>query len=323
MVSRSTGTGIALAIQLPSPALPRQRAFLETLADIAIGARRPREPYQGIDARRSDRAPRDRRFENGAGATCRVQCGRLARVRARAETRTVSENAATAIVIGASSGLGRALAVELARNNYALLLVASDLRDLDALGASLNLAHGIAVRALALDLAREVDPGARIVAALDGMPRLRLRCSCRSAIRATTMTLTLDAAGIGQLLAVNLHAPLAIVHALLPVLVQAQGTIVLFGSVAATRGRGRNVVYAAAKRALVSLYESLRQRYRARELRVQIYELGFMKTNLTHGMRLPLPAVIRIRLRAPSCAGLVAAHRVDICQAGGRRSRSW
>jgi short-subunit dehydrogenase len=65
---------------------------------------------------------------------------------------------------------------------------------------------------------------------------------------------------------------------------------VLFGSVAAIRGRGKNVVYAGAKRALVSLYESLRQRYRPRELRVQLYELGFMATNLTYGMKLPLPA---------------------------------
>jgi len=82
----------------------------------------------------------------------------------------VSDNATTAIVVGASSGLGRALATELAARGHALLLVASDRRDLDALGASLNLAHGIAVRALALDLGREADPGARIVSALDGMP---------------------------------------------------------------------------------------------------------------------------------------------------------
>jgi short-subunit dehydrogenase len=202
----------------------------------------------------------------------------------------VSERSSTAIVIGASSGLGRALAEELARSHYALLLVASDRRDLDALGASLNLAHGIAVRALALDLAREADPGARIAAALDGMPGVSALLLPLGYSRDDD-DLLLDAAGIGQLLAINLHAPLAIVHALLPSLVEAHGTIVLFGSVAATRGRGRNVVYAGAKRALVSLYESLRQRYRARELCVQMYELGFMKTNLTHGVRLPLPAV--------------------------------
>ena len=64
----------------------------------------------------------------------------------------------------------------------------------------------------------------------------------------------------------------------------------MFGSVAAIRGRGRNVVYATAKRGLVSLYESVRQRHRSSELRVQLYQLGFLATNLTHGMRLPMPA---------------------------------
>ena len=202
----------------------------------------------------------------------------------------MSERVATAIVIGASSGLGRALAAELARRQYALLLVASDRRDLDALGASLNIEHGIAVRAIALDLGREADPGARILAALDGMPPPAALLLPIGQSREDD-DLSLDTLAIGQMLAINLHAPVAIVHALLPRLVEAHGAIVLFGSVAAVRGRGRNVVYAAAKRALVSLYESLRQRYRPRDLRVQLYELGFMETNLTYGMRLPLPAV--------------------------------
>jgi short-subunit dehydrogenase len=201
----------------------------------------------------------------------------------------VSGETATAIVIGASSGLGRALAEELARTGHALLLVASDRRDLEALGASLDVAHAVAPRTLALDLGREADPGARILAALDGLPPVTALLLPIGHSREDD-DLSLDASGIGQLLAVNLHAPLAIVHALLPRLVEAHGAIVLFGSVAATRGRGRNVVYAGTKRALVSLYESLRQRYRPRELRVQMYELGFMATNLTFGMKLPLPA---------------------------------
>lgn len=192
----------------------------------------------------------------------------------------------TAVVIGASSGLGRALATELAHTRHDLLLVASDARDLDALAADLTLRHGVDVRTLALDLGREGDPGARIVAALDGLPPpdallLPLGWSRQDD------DFSLDAGAIGQLLAINLHAPLAIVHALLPRLVETHGTIVLFGSIAAVRGRGRNVAYAAAKRALVSLYESLRQKYRPRELKVQLYQLGFLATNLTHGMALP------------------------------------
>lgn len=195
----------------------------------------------------------------------------------------------TALVVGASSGLGRALANELACRGHDLLLVASDERDLDALAADLRLRHGIDARGLALDLGREAEPGARVVDALDGMSPLSALLLPIGHSRGDD-DFSLDAARIGQLLAINLHAPLAIVHALLPRLLDARGAIVLFGSIAAVRGRGRNVVYASAKRGLESLYESLRQRHSPRELRVQLYRLGFLATNLTHGMRLPTAA---------------------------------
>ncbi len=195
----------------------------------------------------------------------------------------------TALVVGASSGLGRALASELARRGHDLLLVASDARDLEALAADLNVRHGIAVRALALDLGREADPGARIANALIGMPPLDTLLLPVGHSRSDD-DFSLDASRIGQLLAINLHAPLAIVHALLPTLLETRGVIVLFGSIAAVRGRGRNIVYAASKRGLVSVYESLRQRYTPHELRVQLYQLGFLATNLTHGIQLPTPA---------------------------------
>lgn len=192
----------------------------------------------------------------------------------------------SAIVVGASSGLGRALATQLAQHRHDLLLVASDPRDLEALAADLHLRHGVVVRALAFDLAREPDPGARIVAALDGLSAPQALLLAAGTSREDD-DFALDAAAIGQLLAINLHAPLAIVHSLLPRLLETRGTIVLFGSIAAVRGRGRNVVYASAKRGLISLYESLRQRHRPGQLRVQLYQLGFLATNLTHGMKLP------------------------------------
>lgn len=196
----------------------------------------------------------------------------------------------TAVVVGASSGLGRALAVELARRGQPLLLVASDARDIEAIGADLRIRHDAVVRCLALDLAREADPGARLTAALEALPPVT------SVLLAVGLSrggddFGLDASRIGELLAINLHAPLAIVHALLPRLRETRGVVVLFSSIAAVRGRGRNVVYAAAKRGIESMYESLRHRHAGAELRVQLYRLGFLATNLTHGMRLPMPAV--------------------------------
>lgn len=216
----------------------------------------------------------------------------------------------TALVVGASSGLGRALAGELAQRGHDLLLVASDARDVEALAADLNLRHAVAVRALALDLGREADPGARIAAVLAGMAPLSTLLLPLGCSRADD-DFSLDATRIGQLLAINLHAPLAIVHALLPLMLQSRGTIVLFGSIAGVRGRGRNVVYASAKRGLQSLHESLRQRYEPSELRVQFYRLGFLATNLTWGLRLPLAAA------EPAAIARTVVQRL------GRRSAHW
>lgn len=196
----------------------------------------------------------------------------------------------SAIVVGASSGLGRALAAELARGGRDLLLVASDERDLAAIAADLSIRHGVAVRTLALDLSREPDPGARIRARMDTLPSAADALLLPVGHSRGDDDFSLDAAGTGELLAINLHAPLQIVQTLRTDLAARRGVIVLFGSIAAVRGRGRNVVYAAAKRALVSLYESLRQHHPRRELRIQLYQLGFLATNLTHGMKLPTAA---------------------------------
>lgn len=195
----------------------------------------------------------------------------------------------TAIVIGASSGLGRALAEELARTGQPLLLVASDPRDLAAQVADLGLRFGVEVRMLALDLAGEADPGARVLGALDSMPAVKSLLLAVGTSR-NDDDFSLGVAAIGQLLAINLHAPLAIAHALLPMLLESRGTIVGFGSIAAVRGRSRNVVYAAAKRGLETSFESLRHRHESAALRVQFYRLGFLRSNLTFGMRLPLAA---------------------------------
>lgn len=222
----------------------------------------------------------------------------------------------TAVIVGASSGLGRALASELASRGGDLLIVASDPRDLEAIAADLSLRHGINVRGVAMDVGIEANPSARILTALEGMSPITGLLLPIGVSREDDDG-TLDARGIGQLLAINLHAPLAIVHGLLAQLLQTRGVVVLFGSIASIRGRGRNIVYASAKRGLISLYESLRQRYRPDELRVQFYQLGFLATNLTYGMRLPMRAL------DPASVAKTVARRIGGRSAFRHVPRRW
>jgi short-subunit dehydrogenase len=194
----------------------------------------------------------------------------------------------TALVVGASSGLGRALALELARAGHPLLLVASDRRDLAAEAADLSLRFSVPVAIAAIDLASCADPAAQLRPLLDSLPPLNALLLPVGMSRSDDDA-SLATPAIGPLLAINLHAPLSLIHGLLPQLLESRGVVVGFGSIAAARGRSRNRVYAAAKRGLESCFESLRHGHRPQELRVQFYRLGFLRSNLTFGMRLPLP----------------------------------
>ena len=65
-----------------------------------------------------------------------------------------------------------------------------------------------------------------------------------------------------------------------------KGTIVGFGSVSSTIGRNVNTVYAASKRGLESLFESLSITALNSKLKIQFYNIGYLDTNLSYGKKL-------------------------------------
>ena len=190
-------------------------------------------------------------------------------------------------VVGASAGLGRALAEALARDSRPLLLVASDKQDLDAQAADLRIRFGGETRALAVDVsaARAAE---EIATALEGKPIDGLLFPVGAVDEDDDGRLAGER--LERLMRVNLISIMTITARLLPRMrAQGRGVIVGFGSVAAARGRSRNVVYSAAKRALESYFESLRHAEEACGIAVALYVVGFMDTNQAFGRQLRLP----------------------------------
>lgn len=196
-----------------------------------------------------------------------------------------------ALIVGASAGVGRALTEALAARGASLLLVASDVRDLDALAAHLRLIYRVDVQTVAADATRVaecialVGQAAAVFGAIDSLyfPIGASRADDRG---------LLNMAQSSAIVNTNLAVVIGLTSRFLPQLLESpQAQIVGFSSIAAIRGRKSNMVYSAAKRGLESYFESLRHLTAVTGVRVQLYQLGYVATQQSFGQRLLFPAV--------------------------------
>ncbi len=188
--------------------------------------------------------------------------------------------------MGASAGVGRALSEALAARGDALLLVASDARDLEPQASHLRLLYGVQVEIVAADAIRPEEFLEKIISAAQTFGEIEgLFFPIGASTSDDIGTLPVEKAR--WLIDANLFTVMAVVGHFLPALLTTNhGYIVGFGSIAAVRGRRTNITYAAAKRGLASYFESLRHIAAQSQIRVQLYQLGYVETQQTFGRRL-------------------------------------
>jgi NADP-dependent 3-hydroxy acid dehydrogenase YdfG len=161
-----------------------------------------------------------------------------------------------AVVTGASSGIGRAVAQALASAGMRVCLTGRDERRLQQAAREIGPgAPGILVHAA--DLA--TDPGIRglVERVHIGLERVDVLVHAAGTVRLGDV----EAAGwedLDEQYRVNLRAPFLLTKALLPELKQANGQVVFVNSSAGLVAGADNGVYAATKHALRSLAGSLR-----------------------------------------------------------------
>lgn len=203
----------------------------------------------------------------------------------------------TALVTGASRGIGEAIARALDRVGARVALAARDADRLTAVAA--DLAHDPVV--LVADLAERAAPAALARAALDALGRVDILVNnAAEAVRQPTVEL--DADVVDRLYAVNVRAPLLLIAALLPsMLANGSGSIVNLSSVSGVVGTPRRAAYAATKGAIDAATRSLAVELGPRGIRVNSVAPGAVDTALWAANR-RVPGVIE-RIEAQTALG--------------------
>ena len=180
---------------------------------------------------------------------------------------TGSTDATTPVLItGASSGIGRALAIELARHGRRLVLQGRSEERLEDVRRAVDAAGGRAeVRALDLTDDASLDALATSMARVtEGIGAL---VHSAGMVRLGTVADT-DVAVLDQHYRLNLRAPYRLTRALLGALERAAGHVVFINSGAGLHANAAWGAYAASKFGLRALADSLRQEMAGRGVRV-------------------------------------------------------
>jgi short-subunit dehydrogenase len=200
------------------------------------------------------------------------------------------------LITGASSGIGRGLAVDLAGRGAKLGLVARRKDILDEIVVEIAAARGkngdeqsANVRAIAADVqdAESMRTAAAQLQSEFGRVDVLI---ANAGIGATNDAAQLDAGKLANVINVNVLGAANSVAAVIPEMVKrGSGHLVVISSLAAYRGLPKSAAYCASKAAVSAMFESLRLDLRRHGIDVTIIHPGFIKTPLTAGRQAKLP----------------------------------
>jgi len=197
------------------------------------------------------------------------------------------------MITGASSGIGRGLAVELARQGAKIGLVA---RRAEVVAEVVREIESVGSQALALPA--DVQDAASLLAAAE---KLRDEFGpvdvliANAGIGPTRDAATIDAQEIAGVIQVNVIGASNSAAAVIPQMVErGSGQLVIISSLAAYRGLPKSAAYCASKAAVSAFFESLRLDLAPRGIDVTIIHPGFIKTPLTAGREAQMPFLMEL-----------------------------
>jgi 3-oxoacyl-[acyl-carrier protein] reductase len=200
-----------------------------------------------------------------------------------------------ALVTGASQGIGRACALELARAGATVALAARNETKLAEAVSEIEAAGGQAA-AFSLDVASEqsIKTGAKAV--LDRFGKVEILVN-NAGITRDSLVMTMKRSDWDDVLSTNLTGAFLLTQALIrPMLKNRWGRIINISSVVGRTGQAGQVNYAASKAGLIGITRSLAREVASRGITVNAVAPGYIET--------PMTAVLDEKLRADMIASI-------------------
>jgi 3-oxoacyl-[acyl-carrier protein] reductase len=195
------------------------------------------------------------------------------------------------MITGASRGIGRACALELAKAGAKVALAARQLDKLEAVAAEIRAIGGDAF-VVALDLSVQASIKEAFAAVAKEFGRIDILVN-NGGITKDGLALRMKADDWNAVLQTNLSgAFFCIQQVISPMMRERWGRIVNISSVVGEAGNAGQANYVASKAGLIGLTKSLAQELGSRNITVNAVAPGFVETDMTAGLKDELKAKI-------------------------------
>jgi len=193
----------------------------------------------------------------------------------------------TAVITGASSGIGAVYADRLAEQGYDLVLVARSADKLNRVADLVRSKHGRKVEIFVADLG-DVSDLARVELFLKSSADVTLLVN-NAGLGATADLLRSDVDTMSRIISLNIDALMRLTYAIVPKLVaRGKGTIINIASAVAINPEVLNGVYGGTKAFVLAFSQSLRKELEETDIQVQVVLPGATATDFWEASGTPV-----------------------------------
>ncbi len=186
-----------------------------------------------------------------------------------------------ALVTGASQSIGRAIALELAKQGATVALAARSADKLAAVADEITAAGGTA-RSYALDVASEESIKAAAKQVLSDLGTIHILVN-NAGVTKDGLALRMKLSDFEDVLRTNLTGAFLLTQAVISSMMKARwGRVINITSVVGETGAAGQANYAASKAGMIGITKSLAREFASRGITVNAIAPGFIETPMTH-----------------------------------------